>query len=100
MNSKVSALDKIQEKRERLLAIALKYGASNVRVFGSVTRKEEKDDSDVDFLVEMEKGRSMIDLIALEEAFKSELGCDVDVVTVPSLNRHIKGKVMDEAISL
>jgi predicted nucleotidyltransferase len=52
----------LREKREQILTLAEKYGARNVRIFGSVARGEERPDSDIDFLVELEPGRSLFDL--------------------------------------
>ena len=52
----------IGERRDQILALAAKYGASNVRVFGSIAEGTADSKSDVDFLVDLEKGRSLFDL--------------------------------------
>lgn len=90
----------LKEKREDILKIAAKHGASNVRVFGSVARGEAKTDSDIDFLVTFERGRSLFDharmIIDLEEL----LGCDVDVASDRGLKARIRERVLNEAISI
>lgn len=93
-------LETIQDKRYGLLELAESRGAFNVRLFGSVVRGEETPDSDVDFLVDMENGRSLLDLLCLQEDLSKEIDRPVDVITVKSLNRHIKNEILSEAIPL
>ena len=52
----------VDEKKKEIREIAAKHGARNVRVFGSVARGDARPDSDVDFLVDMEPGRTLLDL--------------------------------------
>ncbi len=89
-----------QEKRETILQIARRHGATNVRVFGSVTRGETRPDSDVDFLVDLDEGRSLLDLGGLLMDLQELLGCPVDVVTEKSLRPRIRERVLREAIRL
>jgi hypothetical protein len=70
-----------EHKRQEVLRIASKYGARRVRVFGSVARGEADARSDVDFLVELETGRSLLDLGGLQFELEALLGQPVDVVT-------------------
>lgn len=88
----------LKEKREEILRIAAKYGARNVRVFGSLTRGEADAASDIDFLVEMEPGRSLFDLGGLQADLEAYLGCGVDVVTEKGLKPRIRGRVLSEAL--
>lgn len=74
-------LEELRLKRDIILDIAAQHGASNVRVFGSVARGEEKKKSDIDLMVQMENGRSYFDLIHLEAALKKILGRSVDIST-------------------
>ena len=90
----------LREKREQILDLAEKYGARNVRVFGSVARSEARPDSDIDFLVELEPGRSLFDLGGLLYELQSLLGVEVDVVTENGLRTRIKDRVLREAIPL
>jgi hypothetical protein len=90
----------LQEKREEILSLAAKHGASNVRIFGSVARGEDRLDSDVDFLVEIEAGRSLLDHIALIQDLEDLLGRKVDVAEVENLHWYIRDRVLQEAIPL
>jgi hypothetical protein len=87
-------------EREEILRIAARYGAHNVRVFGSVAGGEAGPDSDVDFLVEMEKGRSLFDLGGLLMDLQEFLGRRVDVITERGLRDRIRSRVLREAVSL
>lgn len=70
-----------QEKRDAILTLGRKHGARSIRVFGSVARGDSRDTSDVDFLVEFEKGRTLFDLIDLRLDLRDLLGVEVDIVT-------------------
>lgn len=88
----------VKEKRGEILRIAARYGAHDVRVFGSVARGEDDRESDVDFLVELEAGRSLLDLGGLQMELEDLLGCRVDVVTVRGLKARIRERVLREAM--
>jgi hypothetical protein len=90
----------LKEKREDILRIAAKHGARNVRVFGSVVRGEARPDSDVDFLVDMEPGRSLLDMGGLLMDLRDALGQEVDVVTERGLKTRIRERVLKEAMPL
>lgn len=90
----------LQAKREDILRTANKYGAYNVRVFGSVARGEADARSDIDLLVDMEKGRSLLDLGGLLVDLQDMLGCDVDIVTEQGLRERIRERVLKEAVAL
>jgi predicted nucleotidyltransferase len=86
--------------KEEILRIAAKYGAYNVRVFGSVARGEARPDSDVDFLVELEPQRTLLDQIALIQSLEELLGRKVDVTEPETLHELIRDKVLREAVVL
>lgn len=88
----------VKEKRAEILRIASQYGARDVRVFGSVARGEDDRESDVDFLVELESGRSLLDLGGLQMELESLLGRRVDVVTTRGLKARIRERVLREAM--
>jgi uncharacterized protein with HEPN domain/predicted nucleotidyltransferase len=90
----------LQEKREEILALAEKHGARNVRIFGSAARGEAGPESDVDFLVELEPGRSLLDLGGLLMDLQDLLNAKVDVVTEKSLHWYIRDRVIQGAIPL
>lgn len=87
----------LKDRREDILRIAAQHGAHNVRVFGSVARGEARPDSDVDLLVEMESGRSLLDLGGLLMDLQALLGREVDVVTDKGLRDRIRARVLQEA---
>jgi predicted nucleotidyltransferase len=84
--------------RPEILAAATRHGASNVRVFGSVARGDADAASDVDFLVDFEPGRSLLDLAGLLIDLEDLLGHPVDVVTEPGLKARIRQRVLAEAV--
>jgi predicted nucleotidyltransferase len=90
----------LREKREDIIRIAKNYGASNVRVFGSVARGEADERSDIDLLVDMERGRSLMSLAGLLVDLEELLGRKVDVVPEDSLRQRIKARVLQEAVPL
>lgn len=95
------ALDQLlKAKRPEILRIGAKCGARNIRVFGSVVRGEADERSDVDFLVEMEPGRSLLDMGGLLMELRELLGREVDVVTERGLKPRIRDRVLREALPL
>jgi uncharacterized protein len=90
----------LKEKREEILAIAAKHGAYNIRIFGSVARGEAKEDSDIDFLVELEANRSLLDQIGLIQDLEDLLERKVDVAESRTLHELIKDRIFQEAVPL
>lgn len=90
----------VKNWREEILRIAAEHGAKYVRLFGSVARGEARPDSDVDLLVQLETGRSLLDLIAIKQDLEDLLGCKVDVVTEAALSPYIREHVLREALIL
>ncbi|MGF1603278.1 MAG: nucleotidyltransferase family protein [Thermosynechococcaceae cyanobacterium] len=93
-------LKELKEKRPQILGIAQLYGASNLRVFGSVAREENDALSDIDLLVDLESGRTLLDLGGLSMDLQELLGCPVDVVTEKGLKPRLRERVLQEAIAL
>lgn len=87
----------LRNKRDEILHIVASRGASNPRVFGSVARGEADRDSDVDFLVDLESGRTLFDLGGLLMDLRELLQCEVDVVTEAGLKPRIRDRVLREA---
>jgi len=90
----------LTEKRDEILRIAARHGAKNIRVFGSVARGDADAASDVDVLVDMEPGRSLLDMGGLLMDLQDVLGCPVDVVTERGLRPRIRDRVLKEAVPL
>lgn len=86
--------------REQILKTAALYGARSIRVFGSVARRQDDADSDIDFLVEMEPGRSLFDLGGLLMELEQLLNTKVDIVTEKGLKERIRERVLKEALPL
>ncbi len=90
----------LKAKRDEILRTAIKYGVSNVRIFGSVARGEADTASDIDLLVDVEPGRTLFDLSELLFDLQELLGHDVDLVTEKGLHNRIRERVLKEAIPL
>ncbi len=94
-------LNKILDiNREKILRIAASYGARDLRVFGSVSRGEANLKSDIDILITLETGRSLLDIVALKQDLEDLLGCKVDVVTEDAVSPYIREEILSNAISL
>lgn len=87
----------LQGRRQEILQIAARHGARNIRVFGSAARGEDRPDSDVDLLVEMESGRSLLDLVALGQDLEDLLHRKVDVLTDSSVHPAIRPHILADA---
>ena len=90
----------VRTHRDAILSLAARHGAHNVRVFGSMSRDAATADSDLDLLVEFEKGRSLYDQVGLIQDLEDLLGVPVDVVSQAALFPSIRVRVLDEAVAL
>ena len=96
----MAKLDQIRLKKESIVNIAKKYGISNIRIFGSVARKEETSKSDVDFLIDLEPGRSAFDMGGFLIDIQDMLNCRVDLVTEKGINPRIKEYILKDLVNL
>ena len=99
-NSLKPTIDLLRSKREEIIAVAAKHGASNIRVFGSVARGEATNTSDLDLLIDLEPERSLFSLIALKQELEEILNRQVDLVEPHSLHQLIRDRVLQEAVKL
>ncbi len=90
----------LDEDRDAVLRIAARHGASNVRLFGSVGRGKAGAGSDLDVLVSMAPGRSLLDLIALGDELELLLGRPVDVVSDRGISPYLREQILADAIAL
>lgn len=90
----------LRQHREEILRIAARYGATNVRMFGSIARGEERPDSDVDLLVNFDPNRSLLDHMALEQDLEKLLGRKVEVGTDDALHWYVRERILQQAIPL
>jgi uncharacterized protein len=86
--------------RDAILALAERHGARDVRLFGSVVRGEAGPESDIDFLVELAPGRTLLDWSAFWQELEKLLGRPVDVATEKSLKPEIRAQAIKEALPL
>lgn len=90
----------LKSNREEALSVATRYGAHNVRIFGSIARGEARPDSDVDILIDLEPGRSLLDIVAIKQDLEELLGTKVDVVTEAAISPFFRKEIMREAVPL
>lgn len=93
-------LSVVRARRGDIERIAAAHGVIDVRVFGSVARGDAQPDSDVDLLVEMAPGRSLLDMGAFLMDVEQLLGRAVDVITAAGLRSRIRERVLREALPL
>lgn len=97
--------ERIKEKRDQILKVAEKYGAKNVRVFGSVARGDTDEKSDIDFLIQLDtsklEGMRYFGILEdLREELERLLDCTVDIVEEKSLREKFRADVLADAIAL
>jgi predicted nucleotidyltransferase len=90
----------IETKREEILRAAARHGARNIRIIGSVARGEADSRSDLDLLVAIESGRSLLDHAALILDLEELVGCKVDIASDRGLHGRLRSRILDEAIPL
>jgi uncharacterized protein len=90
----------LQQQREAILRIAEKYGARNVRVFGSMSRGDDSNNSDVDLLVDLEPRRSLLDQVGLKQEIEELLGRPVDIVVEGGISPYLEKRILSEAVPL
>lgn len=91
---------RVRRRRRAIIAAAADHGVRNIRLFGSVARGDDTVGSDVDLLVDLDEGVSIIDLIALERELAAILGCSVDVVPARNLKSEVAARILAEAVCL
>lgn len=92
--------ERLRRRRRRLLDAAERHGVGKLRVFGSLARGEANVASDVDLLVDLKPGHTLIDLAAFRREAAEILGMPVDVATADMLKERIRDEVLAEALSL
>lgn len=92
--------DLLRARRDYIIQLAADHGAHNVRVFGSVARGEAGPTSDIDLLVEMDQGCSLLDLIELSQELEAYLERKVDILTDEGLSPYLEQRIHAEAVPL
>jgi uncharacterized protein len=98
--SAVGIREQLDQKRAAVARTAERHGARNVRVIGSVARDEAGPDSDLDLLVDLDEGRSLLDHAELVIELEALLGCKVDIATERGLRPRVRERVLAEALPL
>lgn len=94
------SMEVLQKKSSEIKKISSRHGARRIRIFGSVAKNTAGINSDVDFLVDLDEGRSLLDLGGLLMDLQELLGCKVDVVTEKGLHWYLKDTILQEAKDL
>ena len=94
------ALESLRQYRGEMLTLAARHGVRNVRVFGSTARGDVRSNSDLDLLVDVEPGRTLLDVIALEQDLEQLLGRRVEVLTDGGLSPYLRQRILAEAAPL
>jgi predicted nucleotidyltransferase len=89
--------DELHRRRDTVLAIAARHGVSKIRLFGSVARGEERPDSDIDLLIDLDESRGIEDYLSFAEELESLLARRVEVVIDRSLSPHFRPYIETEA---
>ncbi len=92
--------EEIFQRRDEILSVAKRYGAHNVRIFGSVARGDAAETSDLDVLVSFEPGRSLFDHGGLLMDLGELLGVRVDVISEGGMRKRFRNHIIKEAIPL
>ena len=90
----------LRAQRDAIIQTAASHGATKVRVFGSFARGDAEPDSDLDLLVQLEPGYSLLDLVAVKQDLEDLLHRPVDVLTEAALSPYLREVVLREAVSL
>ena len=94
-------LDQLHRQKDAIEAACRQYGARHIRVFGSVARREDGPDSDIDFLVDFPVGYDLFSQrMALAQKLEEITGRRLDLIPEHELNRHVKEAVLREAVEL
>ena len=93
-------LEQVRRRRAEIEQLASRYGARDIRIFGSVARGEAGPDSDIDVLVRFEPGRSLLDLVGFELDLIELLGCEIDVVSEGGLSPYMEDRILADAVPL
>jgi predicted nucleotidyltransferase len=93
-------LDKLRSKREQILTLAATHGAHNVRIFGSVARREAYPGSDIDIAVDLDRDRTFGDLAVLGDELQQLLGTDADLVNAKQLSANARARLLEDSVPL
>jgi uncharacterized protein len=93
-------MDEVRAHRDAIKRLGEHFGVRNIRVFGSVARGEATPDSDLDLLVDAERGHGYFDMAGFALGVEDELGVMTQVATPRGLKLRIRDRVLHEAVAL
>ena len=96
----MTRLEQLRQRRTDILAIADKYGVTNLRIFGSVARGDDRPDSDIDILIDQENRWSLFEHVGMMQDLEDLLECKVDVTVAKGLRKRFYDRIIPEAITL
>jgi hypothetical protein len=96
----VKTLELLKERKAEIERLARLHGAESLRIFGSVARGEDTDRSDIDVLVEMSDGASLLDLVSLQQALEAALNRRTDVISLSGISPYLRDRILSEAVRL
>ena len=91
---------RLEALKPQVLEVARRYGASNLRIYGSIATGQEHPASDLDLLVDLPKGQSLLGLISLRQELEDLLGCPVDLTEAENLHQLIRTQILEQALAL
>ena len=90
----------LASKRDQILALAAARGARRLRIFGSVARGEDHEGSDIDLLIDMPAGTSLLQIVGLQHDIEDALGMRIDLCTERELHPSLRRRILSEARAL
>lgn len=96
----MNTLETLRAHKGEIERLARLHGARNIRVFGSVARDEDASDSDIDFLIDMEESRSLLDLVGLKQDLEAMLNRPADVLTERGISPYLRERILRESVAL
>jgi len=99
-DSPLNLNQRVQELRAQIIQIIKLHGATQPKLFGSLARGTAGPNSDLDILISLNAGRSLLDIIAIKQDLEDLLGCKVDVMTEAAISPYIRAQVLQEAVML
>lgn len=96
----IPTIEYLKEKRSEILSLADSWGAYDIRIFGSIARGDANESSDIDLLVNLRPGHTLMDLGGFLMDLQELLGRKVDATTEGGLHWYIKDKILREAVTL
>lgn len=93
-------LEQLKKFKSQIIELAEANKALNIRVFGSVSREQANEDSDIDFVIDVGEGQNLIDFIKLKQELEDLLGHEVDLAPSTGLREGMRESILKDAIPI